>query len=91
LKTVVNKKRRPARAAGIEPSDDFDATENRVSKCENYQECRAANALHEICLKSRYLAALDADLQFVIEAWASLGWSVRQAVTNYLLRTKCGR
>jgi hypothetical protein len=32
-------------AAGIEPSDDFDATESSICDCENCQQCRAANAL----------------------------------------------
>jgi hypothetical protein len=60
-------------AARIEPSDDFDATEQSECNCEKCQDCRAANALHFKCFESHYLATLVAELQFVIEAWTSLG------------------
>jgi hypothetical protein len=44
--------------AGIEPSDDIDATEYTICNCEKCQECRAAYALHRECFKSHYLATL---------------------------------
>jgi hypothetical protein len=67
-------------AAGIEPSDDFDATENGACGCENCQQCRAANALHEECFKLRFLASLDAELQCVVGAWTGLATPLRSAV-----------
>jgi hypothetical protein len=67
-------------AAGIEPSDDFDATENCICDCENCQQCRAANALHLECFKSHYLSSLDADLQRLINRWGELPASVKGAV-----------
>lgn len=67
-------------AAGIEPSDDFDATCDSVCNCENCQECRAAYALHSECFKGHLLASLDADLQRVIDGWELLSESVRDAI-----------
>jgi hypothetical protein len=64
-------------AAGIEPSDDFDATSEPLCNCEKCQECRAANALHFECFKSHLLASFDADLQQLIHSWAQLPEAVR--------------
>jgi hypothetical protein len=72
-------------AAGIEPSSDFDATENSICDCENCQHCRAANALHLECFKLQYLALLDADLQLVIEVWDQLDGPTRRAITDAIL------
>jgi hypothetical protein len=66
-------------AAGIEPSDDFGATDSSVCDCENCQQCRAAYALHLECFKGHLLASLDADLQRVIAAWERLPESIRVA------------
>ncbi len=71
---------RRVEAAGIEPSDDFDATIDGLCDCENCQQCRAANALHLDCFKSHFLASLDADLQRVIRAWALLPKRAQTAV-----------
>lgn len=70
-------------AAGIEPSDDFDATKNSVCDCEKCQECRAAQALHGECFQSHYLASLDAELQRVLKVWKRLDASARLAVVTY--------
>jgi hypothetical protein len=67
-------------AAGIEPSDDFDASCRGICDCEHCRECRAANALHLECFKSHFLTSLDADLQRVIEGWARLPEEMRRAV-----------
>jgi hypothetical protein len=67
-------------AAGIEPSDDFDATENGECLCENCQGCRAENALHFECFKSHFLATLDADLQRVIEQWEKTPEAIKTAI-----------
>ncbi len=71
-------------AAGIEPSDDFDATADGLCDCENCQQCRAANALHGECLKSHLLASFDHDLQFVIAAWERSPETLRKAVATLL-------
>jgi hypothetical protein len=71
-------------AAGIELESDLDATENGLCTCENCQLCRAANALHEECFKSRYLATLDNNLQRVIETWHRLDAPLRAAVMALL-------
>jgi hypothetical protein len=68
------------KAAGIEPGSDFDAPESVVCNCENCQQCRAANALHEECFKTRYLASLDKDLQQVINSWEPLNAAARRAI-----------
>jgi hypothetical protein len=72
------------RGGGIEPSDDFDATDFSLCDCENCQQCRAANALHSECLKSRFLASLDVDLQCLIERWSRLDESARQICAAYV-------
>jgi hypothetical protein len=71
-------------AAGIEPSDDFDASEISICDCENCQQCRAANALHEQCFKMRFLTTLDADLQRVIGAWGQLSDAMRIAMRAFV-------
>jgi hypothetical protein len=71
-------------AAGIEPSFDIDATISDVCDCGNCQQCRAANALHLECFKSRYLASLDADLQQVVTAWPHLPDAMRRAIAALL-------
>jgi hypothetical protein len=53
-------------AAGIEPSDDFDATGSSICNCENCQ--------------GHFLASLDADLQRVMAAWERLPKAMRKAV-----------
>ena len=70
-------------AAGIEPSDNFDATSECQCNCENCQQCRAANALHSGCIKRHLLASFDIDLQCLIERWERLDVSVRQAIAAY--------
>jgi hypothetical protein len=67
-------------AAGIEPGDDFDATKNGLCTCENCRQCRAANALHEECFKSRFLATLDTDLQQMINSCELLNATALHAI-----------
>jgi hypothetical protein len=69
-------------AAGIEPSDDFDATENCICDCENCQQCRAARALHLDCFRSHFLSSLDAELQRVIEGWEQLDATTRHEIAG---------
>jgi hypothetical protein len=71
-------------AAGIEPSDDFDATENGICDCENCQQCRAAYALHLECFKGHLMASFDADLQRVIAVWERLDVLARRAISELL-------
>jgi hypothetical protein len=70
-------------AAGIESSDDFDATSEGPCHCDNCQQCRAAHALHSECFKWHLLASFDIDLQCLIERWERLDVSVRRAVAAY--------
>jgi hypothetical protein len=67
-------------AAGIEPSDDFDATSEGPCNCENCQQCRAANALHSECVKRHLLASFDIDLQRLIAVWNLLDVEVRGVI-----------
>jgi hypothetical protein len=67
-------------AAGIEPSDDFAATENRICDCENCQQCRAAYALHFECFKGQLLASFDSELQRIIAAWNKLEPATRRVI-----------
>jgi hypothetical protein len=78
-------------AAGIEPSSDFDTTENIICNCENCQQCRAAYALHCECFKSHLLASIDADLHYVIEQWKLLDASTQRAIATYCRKRSVAR
>ena len=69
-------------AAGIEPSDDFGASDSCICDCENCQQCRAAYALHLECFKEHLMASFDADLQGVIVGWNGLPASTRKAIVT---------
>ena len=72
-------------AAGIEPSDDFDATDSGLCDCENCRQCRAAYALHLECFKGQFLASVDTDLRRVIAGWERLTDALRNAVMTLVL------
>jgi hypothetical protein len=59
--------RQKVTAAGIEPSNDFDATNTCICDRENCQQFCAANALHFECFKRHLLASLNADLRQLID------------------------
>ena len=69
---------------GIEPSFDSDATDSSVCDCENFQQCRAANALHFDCFKGQFLSSLDAELRGVIEAWNATAPSLRKTILTLI-------
>jgi hypothetical protein len=68
---------------GLEPPSEFAATDCGICDCEGCQQCRAANALHYECFKSRFLASLDADLRCLFARWDRLDDSARQAIAAY--------
>lgn len=78
-------------AAGIEPCDDFDATNDGVRLYENRQECRAANVLHACVADGRSLASADAAGRLdqgdapsaamrIIACWPRLAPHIREAI-----------
>jgi hypothetical protein len=69
-------------AAGIEPSGDFAASGILPSGCVICEECRAARALQNGCSTWLELSSLDADLQSVHAAWATLPDAIRKAILS---------
>lgn len=74
---------------GIEPPLESDATNNQPGGCEFCIDPGAANALHSCGPNCHSLAAFDADLHLVIEAWEGLSDAIRRAVIG-LVRSQEG-
>jgi hypothetical protein len=67
-------------AAGIEPGDDLDASDEVACGFEKFRECVAANALQIGCCVGRCVATGDAELQRVIAAWGDGSLPIRRAI-----------
>lgn len=81
----------PMEAAGIEPCDDIDATDDDVRLYGNRTECRAANVLQAGVADGQSLASADAAWQFdssetpsaamrVVACWSRLPPHIREAI-----------
>jgi hypothetical protein len=67
-------------AAGIEPAQEIDASDERLSNCVSEGESRAAPALH--CGGANWLdlSSIDADLLSVVLAWGKISEPIRNCI-----------
>jgi hypothetical protein len=76
-KTVWNAAKKPL---GLEPTDEYDRTEDTTMTSVICQNCRAARALHSGHTHWLDLSSIDADLLSVVLGWEKISEPIRKAV-----------